>query len=282
MKEKTFMAIQLAVVALMSSAAGYAFLHTRTVYEFNGLCIYRYIVYVVAVFLGYVCFSKYKRLVGLGYSLVLSAIAVSPMGSAAIEQFPLFVPFLALIMGAASILVFPDSRRKGFLEFLIVLILPSILAESNIVGSAGLLATKESPGYLLTSAVTVCVVGGYFFLRYATLANLSRIALLSSGGSSIDVAKVSRSNNSIVGLIVLSACGTAFSLVVAAQFAAELLQGAFISQPINVVALALGLAFALIALLYIFQLYGRRSLRTTKQIQSIEKMSRATEDKLSH
>jgi hypothetical protein len=249
--------LQLTVIVAMSTAAGYAFQHTKTVYEFDGLCIYRYFAYSAAVFLGYLCFSRYKKAVGLAFSLTLSILALSPIGPIVIEQFPLFAPLLAVLMGATSFLTSPNSRRKGFFEFLLVLILPSILAESRIVGSSGLIATKESPGYLLISAITVCIIGGYFYLRNAALANSNRLALLSSGGNELDVARVNQANNNIVGLIVLGACGTAFSLMAATPIFADALRGTLVSQPIYVVALAFGLALALLTLLYVFQLYGK-------------------------
>ena len=247
--------LQFIVIVFMSAAAGYAFQHTETVYEFNGLSIYRYFTYSAAVFLGYLCFSCYKKVVGLAFSLTLSILALSPIGPIAIEQLPLFAPLLAMLMGATSFLAFPNFRRRGFFEFLLVLILPAILAESRIVGSSGLIATKESPEYLLLSAITVCIIGGYFYLRYAALAHSNRLALLSSGGSELDVDRVNQANNNIVGLIVLGACGTAFSLMAATPIFADTLRGTLVSQPIYVIASALGLALALLTLLYIFQLY---------------------------
>jgi hypothetical protein len=256
-KEKAFVLLQLVVIVAMSAAAGYAFQHTKTVYEFNGLCIYRYFAYSAAVLLSYLSFFHYKKVVGLAFSLTLAILALSPIGPIVIEQFPLFAPLLAVLMGATSFLAFPNFRRRGFFEFLLVLILPSILAESKIVGSSGLIATTESPGYLLISAITVCIIGGCFYLRYATFTNLNRLALLSSGGSEFDVAKVSQANNNIVGLIVLGACGTAFSLMAATPIFADALRGAFTSQPVYVVASAFGLALALLTLLYVFQLYGK-------------------------
>lgn len=266
MREKAFVLLQLIVIVAMSAAAGYAFLHTKTVYEFNGLCIYRYFAYSAAVFLGYWSFSRYKKVVGLAFSLALAILALSPIGQIMIELFPLFAPLLAVLMGATSFLAFPRFQRRGFFEFLLVLIAPSILAESRIIGSLGLIATKESPGYLLISAITVCIIGGYFYLRYAALANLNRLALLSSGGSELDVARVNQANNNIVGLIVLGACGTAFSLMAATPIFADALRGTLASQPIYVVALALGLALALLTLLYVFQLYGKEPREQLKKL----------------
>jgi hypothetical protein len=265
LRERKSALLQFTVIVLMSVAASYAFQHTETVYKFNGLCIYRYIAYSAAVLFGYLCFSCYKRIVGLAFSLTLSVVVLSPIGSTAIELFVLFVPLLAALMGTTVILAFPDSQKKGFFEFLFVLILPSLLTESRISGSASLIATTESPGYLALSAITVCIVGGYFCLKYATLANINRLALLSSGAGTLDVAQVSRASNNIVSLIVMCACGTAFSLMVATPIFGDALRGTFFSQPIYVVASALGLALALTALLYIFQLYGREAPRTIKE-----------------
>lgn len=264
-RERVVGLLQFAVIVLMSVAASYAFQHTETVYRFNELCVYRYFVYAAAVFLGYLCFSQYKKSVGLAFSLSLSVVAISPLGLTAIELFPLFVTILAILMGTTSVLVFPNPRGKGFFEFLFVLVLPSLLTMSRIGGSAGLIATVESPGYLELSAIVACIVGGYFYLRYATLANRNRLALLSSGGGNADVAKASRTSNNIAGLIVIGASGTAFSLMVAAPVFGDALRGTLISQPIYVVATALGLALALTTLLYIFQLYGRRTLRMIKE-----------------
>ena len=265
LREKVFVLIQFTVIVLMSVAAGYAFQHTETVYKFNGLCVYRYFAYFAAVFLGYLCFSRYKRLVGLTFSLALSVVALSPISPTAIELFVIIVPLLAVLMGATSILAFPSLQRKGFFEFLFVLILPSLLTESRINGSSGLIATTESPGYLALSAISICVVGGYFYLKYATLANMNRLALLSSGGSNVDVARVSRMNNNIFGLIVIGACGTAFSLMLATPIFSDVLRGTLGSRPIYTVALALGLGLALTTLLYIFQLYGKSTPRTIKK-----------------
>jgi len=166
------MLLQFAVIVLTSVAASYAFQNTESAYQVNGLGFYRYLAYISAVFLSYVCFSHYKKRVALAFSFALSAVALSPIGQQAVELFPLLVPLLAVLMGVTSVLVVPSSRGKGFFEFLVVLVMPTILAESRIGGTSGLLATTKSIGYLELSAITASVVGGYFYLRYATSANL--------------------------------------------------------------------------------------------------------------
>jgi len=238
----------------MSVATSYAFQHTETTYKINGLCFYRYLAYVTTVFLGYICFSKYKKSIALAFSIGLSAVTLSPIGHEAIELFPLIVPFLAVLMGVTTVLIVPSSRGRGFFEFLVVLILPAILAESRIGGSFRLLATIESISYYELSAVTVSIVGGYFFLRYAALANLRSLELLSNGGNEKDVAEVSKRSNILIILIVISASGIAAFLMTTAPIVADALRAAVFALPLYVLGLALGAGIAITTIFYIFQL----------------------------
>lgn len=238
----------------MSVAASYAFQHTETTYQINGLCFYRYLAYVITVFLVYVCFSHYKKYIAFTFSFALSALALSPIGLKAIELFPSVVPLLAVLMGVTAVLIVPTSQGRGFFEFLIVLILPAILAESRIGGSFGLLATTESIGYYELSAITVSIVGGYFYLRYALLANLNRLELLSSGGNEKDLAKISKRCNIMTILVVISASGIALFLMVTAPIVADALRTTVVAQPLHVLALAMGAGIAMTTVFYIFQL----------------------------
>jgi hypothetical protein len=252
--KKTPMLVQLIVIVLMSSAASYAFQHTETTYQINGLCFYRYLAYAITVFLGYVCFSQYKKYVALTFSFILSAVALSPIGQRAVEFFPSVVPFLAVLMGVTTVFIVPSSRGRGFFEFLVVLILPAILAESRIGGSFNLLATTESISYYELSAVTLSIVGGYFYLRYAALANFRSLEFLSNGGNEKDVAKVNRWCNIMIGLIVITASGIAMLLMAAAPIVADALRATVAVLPLYVLALAMGAGIAITAILYIFQL----------------------------
>lgn len=236
----------------MSVVASYVFQHTETTYQIDGLCFYRYLAYALTVFLGYVCFSHYKRSVALAFSLALSAVALSPIGQKAIELFPLIVPFLAVSMGVTTVLIFPSSRGRGFFEFLAVLILPSILAVSRIGGSNALLATTESIGYYELSAATAFIVGGYFYLRYAISANLSCLELLSNGANEKDVAKVNRQCNTTMILIAISASGTAAVLMITASIVANALRATVFALPLYVLAFAMGAGIVITTILYIF------------------------------
>lgn len=253
------MVLQFTVIVVMSVAASYAFLHTQTTLQVNGLCFYRYLTYITTIFLGYICFSSLKKYVALAFSISLSAIALSPIGFEAIELFPLIVPFLAVLMGVTSVLIAPNSRGRGFFEFLVVLVLPAILAESRIGGSFQLLATVESVGYHELTVIAVSIIGGYFLLRYASLTNLSRLELLSNGAREKDVAEAGKRSNILTILIVVSGSGIAAVLMTATQIAVNALQTGAFALPLYVLGLALATGIAITAIFYIFQLSQKQT-----------------------
>lgn len=257
--KKTPTLLQFTVIVLMSVAASYAFQHTETVYQLNGICFYRYLTYFITIFLGYACFSYYKKYIAFLFSLALSAVALSPFGLKAIELFPSAVPLLAVLMGVTTVLLVPSSRGRGFLEFLAALILPAILAESRIGGSFRLLETTQSIGYYELSAITVMIVGGYLYLRYATLANLSRLELLSKGADEKDTTKAGKRSNIITVLVVASASGIAASLMVTAPIVADALQATGATAPLYVLASAMGAGIAITTILYILKLSRKKA-----------------------
>ncbi len=255
----TSTSLQFIAIVAMSVAASYGFEHTQTTLQVGGLCFYRYLTYVVAIFLGYVCFSSLRKHIALTFSIALSALALSPVGFEVIELFPLVAPLLAVLMGITSVLVSPRSRGRGFFEFLLVLILPAIIAESRVGGSVQLLATVESVNYYELIAITVTVIGGYFFLRYATLANLSRLELLSSGASRSDVAEANKTSNILTILVVACACGIAAFLMAVAPIVASAFQAEASTLPLYVLGLALATGIAITTAFYIFQLSYRQT-----------------------
>jgi hypothetical protein len=257
--------IQLSVIAGMSAAASYAFIFTKTAIQLNGLCFYRYAVYIAAIFLGYWCFSHYKKYVAFAFSSALTLMALSPLGKEAVELFPLAVPFLATLMGVITILAIPKSRGKGFFEFIVVLVLPALLAESRIGGSPRLIATISSVGYYELSLVTIIVVGGYFYLRYAALANLNKAELLSNGGAQKDVAEANRLGNIITARTLLGACGTAGILMVAAPTVADALRSTSVSSPLSVLALELIAGTATAIILYLLRFHRKEPIKQSQK-----------------
>ncbi len=253
--------LQFTVIVLMSVSASYAFQHTETVYQINGVCFYRYLAYASTVLLGYLCFSHYKKYVALAFSLSLSLAAFSPIGQKVIELFPSAVPFLAVLMGVIAIFVAPKSRGRGFFEFLLVLVLPAILAESRIGGSSHLIATIESVGYFELAAITVIIVGGYFYLRYAVLSNLSCIELASNGANEKDVAEVCKQSNIVSILIVAGASGIAAFLMITVSIFSGVLRATVAVLPAYVLALAMGAGISVMVILYIFKYSNQETTR---------------------
>lgn len=261
------MLLQFTAIVLMSTAASYVFQRTETTYQINGLCLYRYLAYALTVFLGYICFSQYKKYIGFAFSFALSAVALSPIGQKAIELFPLAAPFLAVSMGVTTLFVIPSSRGRGFFEFLVVLILPAILAVSRTGGSFGLLATTESTSYYELSAVTAVIVGGCFYLRYAVLAKLNSLELLSNGGNEEEVAKAAKWSNILAALIATSASALAAFLMVIASTVANTLRATVSVIPLYVLVLALGAGVAITIVFYIFQRSHREPTRECTHVE---------------
>lgn len=251
--QRTPLLIQLGIIASMSVAASYAFMYTETAIQLNGLCFYRYVVYVAAVVLGFWCFSRYKKSVGLAFSAALVLIVLSPFGTEAVQFFPLAVPFLAVLMGVTSILAVPKSWGRGYFEFIVILVLPALLAVSRIGGSAGLIATARSISYYELSLVTIIVVGGYFYLKYAALANLNKAKLLSNGGAMKDVAEANRLGNILTARVLLGACGVAAVLMVAVPSVADAFRGISAGSPLSVLALELIAGTVAVTVLYLLR-----------------------------
>lgn len=247
------MLLQFIVIVFMSVAASYAFQHTETVYQINGLCFYRYLAYISAIFLGYVGFSRYRKYIALAFSFALLAVALSPIGQEVLELFPSAVPLLAVLMGVTTILTVPSSRGRGFFEFLVLLILPAILAESRIGGSVRLLATTRSISYSEASVIAAIIVGGYFYLRYATLTNLKCSEFLTNNADEEDVAKVSKKCNNMAALVVISASAISMFLMASAPVIANALRATIVALPLLVVASAMGAGVTITIIFYIFQ-----------------------------
>ena len=112
----------------------------------------------------------------------------------------------------------------------------------------------ESVSYYELAVIAVSTIGGFFFLRYATLANLSRLELLSSGASEKDVAEADKRSNILTILIVAGASGIATFLMIAAQIVANVLQTKAFALPLYVLGLALATGIAITSIFYIFQL----------------------------
>jgi len=261
MKARTSTVLQFVAIVIMSIAASYGFQHTETTYRINGLCFYRYVAYAIVVCLGYICFSRYRRYLGLAFSFTLSALALSPISQETIGLFVSLIPLLAVMMGVTTVLVFPSSGGKEFFGFLGALILPAVVAESRIAGSFHLFGTIQSIGYHELSAITVIIVGGYFYLRYAAMVNLSSLEFLSKGASEREVAEVSKQCNIVIIIITAVASGVAAFSMVTVPIVSNALRATFVTLPLYVLGLTLGVGVALTTAFYLLQIYHKRATR---------------------
>lgn len=252
--------LHLLVILAMSTAASYTSLRTHTVYQINGIDFYHYLAYASAILFGYFCFSYYNKFIATAFALTLSGIAFSPIGLKTIKLFPLATPLLTVLMGIVTVLVVPSSRGKGFFEFLFTLILPAVLAESRIGGSMRLLLTSESIGYYELSAVTAVVIGGYFYLKYVTLANLICQKLLSNGGDEKDVNEAGLECNLILILMTLGASGIAVALMITAPIFASAFQTLAFLSPFYILILATIAGAVVATALYVFKISYREPL----------------------
>lgn len=245
---------QLIVIVLMSIFASYTFLNTQTNFRINGICFYRYLAYGVTVIFSFVCLLRYSKHVAFLLSFALSALGLSPLSKEVVEVFPTFAPFFAILMGITSVLLVPAARGQGFFEFLLVLILPAILAESRIGGFPYFIATSQSITYYEVFVVTVAIVGGYFYLRYATLGNLAHRDFLSKGEGVGEANAVNRWTSFVSGITVVGAIGTAAFLAIVEPVVASVFQPLFKGQAFYAFALMGCIGIVVVVAIFAFQM----------------------------
>ena len=245
---------QLIVIVLISVCASYTFLNTQTNFKVNGICFYRYLAYGMTVVFNYVCVSRYNKHIAFLLSLALSALALSPLSREIVEVFPAFVSFLAILMGITTVLLVPAARGRGFFEFLLVLIFPAVLAESRLGGFPYFIVTSQSITYYEVFVVTVAIVGGYFYLKYATWGNLAHHDLLLKGESEGEANAVDRWTSFISGIIIVGAIGTAAFLAIVAPVVAGVFQPLFKDETFYALALMGCIGIVVVATIFAFQI----------------------------
>ncbi len=245
---------QLIVIVLISISASYTFLNTQTNVEINEICFYRYLTYGMTVFFSYVCVSRYSKQIAFLLSLGLSAPALSPLSKEIVELFPTFVSFFAILMGITTVLLVPTARGRGFFEFLLVLILPAVLAESRLGGFPYFIVTSQSITYYEVFLVTIAIVGGYFYLRYATLGNLARRDFLSRGERKGEANAVNRWTNLVSGIIIVGAIGAATFLAIFAPAVAGVFQPLSKDQTFYAFALMGCIGIVVVGAIFAFQI----------------------------
>ncbi len=249
-RSTTSAALPLLVISLISFAASHLFWRIDTIMQVNGIHVYRYIVYFAAIILWYVSTSKLNKYLALAIPSILLTLAILGQQTA-IDAFQAVVPVSAIAMGIFSTLLAPASRGRGFVEFLLVLIAPALLAESRLGGPAiqlqnGIVAYEI---YI----VTVAVVGGYFYLRYKATADITRRDFLIRGADEEDVHVVSQRNSFVIGLVIVAATVTSALLATTTSFLTNALQQFFAGQPLHIFLIEMILGVIVVATIYHFQ-----------------------------
>jgi hypothetical protein len=179
------------------------------------------------------------------------------------EMFPTFVPLFATLMGIVTVLLVPEARGRGFFEFLMVLILPSLLAESKVIDFRYFIATSKCVTSYEIFTVTIAVIAGYFYLRYAALGNLERRNFLSKGEMKTNVSVISQWTNLISGIIITGAAGTVIFLAIVTPVVAEAFQPIFKDQPLYMFAFAGCIGIVVVIILVAFQIQTRYAKETS-------------------
>ena len=157
-------------------------------------------------------------------------------------------------MGTTTVLLVPTARGRGFFEFLLVLILPAVLAESRLGGFPDFIVTSQSITYYEVFLVTIAIVGGYFYLRYATLGNLARRDFLSRGERKGEANAVNRWTNLVSGIIIVGAIGAATFLAIFAPAVAGVFQPLSKDQTFYAFALMGCIGIVVVGAIFAFQI----------------------------
>lgn len=243
-------ALQVAVIVLISIGASHVFWRVDAMVKVNQIHIYRYIVYFAAIILWYISTYKYNKYLAFSLSSVLLALAILNH-QVVVDSFQAIAPFFAILMGVFAVLLAPATRGRGFVEFLLVLVLPALLGESRLGGSV--IPTSEGIVTYELYAVTMAVVGGYLYLRYIASAKITHQELLSRGASEEDTLTISLQNIFIIGTIVAAATASAALLPTATSILTNALQLYFTALPLHIFLLEIIIGMVVVAIIYHFQ-----------------------------
>lgn len=250
LRRTTSAALPIAVISLISYAASHLFWRIDPIIQVDEVHVYRYIVYFAAIILWYVSTCKYNKHLALAIPSILLALAILGQQTV-IDSFQAIVPISAIAMGVFATLLAPASRGRGFVEFLLVLIAPALLAESRLGGSV----IQLQNGFVAYEiyAVTISVVGGYFYLRYKSIADLTRRDFSFRGADEEDVHVFSQRSSFVIGLVIVAATGTSALLAATTSFLTNALQRFFAGLPLHIFLIEIILGVIVVATIYHFQ-----------------------------
>jgi hypothetical protein len=282
-QQRTVLLLSQAVVIVFTSvAAVYAFQHVQTSIQIGGISGYYYVSYLAAVFISYILYLRTRL-----YSVsVLGLLALLAFFSVAlhVQQIVQLLPFitfsLAVLIGVFSVLAAPSERGKYFVTFLIILILPVILAESQVnwnhffqdmvkLGEVYPVLSPFAPLFnmfregfrLLTNdfrinahelyIVCLVVAAGYMYLRYTTQITITQQTLSKRGASPKDIADISSGSLLVAGIAASAMAVTAFIIAITPPIA-NAMQPLFNSTPLPIFLFAIGTGTGIVATAYIF------------------------------
>jgi hypothetical protein len=203
-KRFIFVVLECMVILLMSLVATYGFQHIETMIQ-DQISGFRNITYLMIIILSFSSLYHRNKHVAFIFSFILSTLLLLLTVHRGIWESSLTLFFLATMLGVLSVVLIPEARGREFALFLMILIFPLLLAESRLLSSVTV-QENWAPFYqIYTMGLTI--VGGYFYLRYATWIKLTERELLLRGGGRQELTTISWRSSLFAVAIVASAMG---------------------------------------------------------------------------
>ena len=231
---------QLVVIILISLASAYVF--QRTEFRIFDVFPYASVVYLAAILCALTSLRREEYLtVIVPFCLAVPALIAflfrfEESGRILADQimtlFPALVPLLSILFGISATWLNPSSKAKGFFTFILLLILPGLLAVSavdwmnffvNLTTFVSGTPANETVRPIIETSLTfteasiaiVTVVAGFFYMRFTRHINEETNQLTSRGGLSKDIHEVKWKSSLLLTTVIMGAAVTTI-LVIAA------------------------------------------------------------------
>jgi len=173
-------ALTFSVITVMIGTCVYEYQNIRNMFrdEIDG---FRSLLYAAAPILLFSSLCHRNKRYAFIFSVILFAISalLFTFYPASWQSF-WTVPVLAFILGIFSVFIIPEARGNEFALFLIIMVTPLILPESGLLSSL-IIQNLKTPFYEVYF-VSTTIVGGYFYLRQITWAQMIENKLKMRGG----------------------------------------------------------------------------------------------------
>jgi len=232
---------QFVVIILISLASAYVF--QRTEFRIFDVFPYTSVVYLAAILCALTSLRRDEYLtVIVPFCLAVPALIAflfrfeesgRILGDQIMTLFPALVPLLSILFGISATWLNPSSKAKGFFTFILLLILPGLLAVSavdwmnffvNLTTFVSGTPANETVRPIIESSLTfneasiaiITVVAGFFYMRFTRHINEETNQLTSRGGLSKDIHEVKWKSSLLLTTVVMGAAVTTI-LVIAAS-----------------------------------------------------------------